>query len=110
MQAVSLRSVRRSGAVLAVFRCAMCGERASPLAADAIRRTISCKRCGHHMDMRETTLTAVASVPDSPYEPLLCANASNPILRAMKRALRRVGALLAGSPSDVARLRQIDAK
>jgi DNA-directed RNA polymerase subunit RPC12/RpoP len=102
MQAVSLRVDRSAGVVRAVFRCAMCGERANPLAADAICRTISCRRCGHRMDMREATIAAVSAAPESHYEPLLCANASTPMRRAVELPFRwvvkRVVKLFGGSP------------
>jgi hypothetical protein len=40
------------------------------------------------MDMREATITAIVAARESRYEPLLCADASNPTLRAAELALR----------------------
>jgi len=106
MQTVSLRVNRRKGVVLAVFRCERCGERVNSLAAHAIRHIISCKQCGYQMDMREATIAAVVAARESRYEPLLCADASNPMLRAAELALRWVKKVLGELRRVAARVRQ----
>ena len=106
MQTVSLRVNRRERVVLAVFRCERCGERVNSSAAHAIRHIISCKQCGYQMDMREATIAAVVAARESRYEPLLCADASNPMLRAAELALRWVKKILGELRRIATRVRQ----
>ena len=58
------------------------------------------------MDMREATIAAVVAARESRYEPLLCADASNPMLRAADLALRWVKKVLGELRRVAARVRQ----
>jgi hypothetical protein len=65
MQSVRL-FVAGDGTVWVLSKCRDCGEVDKHLISEAMLTPISCKRCGHLMDMKGATFEAVESASNSP--------------------------------------------
>lgn len=57
MQEVHLH-LASTGDVWAMTKCKVCGDIDKFPIAQAMAATVSCKKCGHHMDIRNATIDA----------------------------------------------------
>ena len=68
MQSIRLH-VAGNGVVWAMSKCKVCGEVDKHQIVDAVAGLVTCKACGHRMDMKGATVEAVAVARDSQHAP-----------------------------------------
>lgn len=62
---LTIRLHLSGGQVMALCKCAVCGEVNKYTIAEVVVAPVGCKRCGHLMDLKGAVIEAVDRTPDA---------------------------------------------